>query len=315
MFLIDGGRDAVNQATLDFCNFAYTSEKLRQTRVQVEYGGANSIPVGNEFVRYRAGGSASGFAELQKAVTGCPATSQSNGVTYSLVQRAATNRALVPHQLVLSFQVFDTTGGIGLPWQAVAYSIRRRLFLRYVRVRRHPGHCACASRTARRDLGSAPRRSRQSASPARAADNSKALLHCRPAAAFKCDCRPAAAFTCDCRPALAAAGDDVIAERGQRLFCRDVGKRTQCLARISCPGLEVGPGCLDSGMRAQQGERLGVPVVVIEVAGEQFEQPRVSRVGGPPRVQHRQCDDAFAQVGAWGLPPSPTIDTGLCRRW
>ena len=42
-------------------------------------------------------------------------------MTYSLVQRAATNRALVPHQLVVSYQVFDTTGGIGLPWQAVAY--------------------------------------------------------------------------------------------------------------------------------------------------------------------------------------------------
>ncbi|HEY8730074.1 MAG TPA: hypothetical protein VIL94_10855 [Acidothermaceae bacterium] len=121
MFLIDGGRDAVNQATLDFCNFAYTSEKLRQTRVQVEYEGANSVPVGNEFVHYGAGGSASGFAELQKAVTNCPPTSQSNGVTYSLVQRAAADRSLVPHQLVLSYQVFDTTGGIGLPWQAVAY--------------------------------------------------------------------------------------------------------------------------------------------------------------------------------------------------
>jgi len=121
MFLIDGGRDAVHQATLDFCNYAYTSEKLRQSRVQVEYEGANSIPVGNELVRYRAGGSASGFAELQKAVTNCPPTSQANGVTYSQVQRAAADRSLVPHQLVLSFQVFDTTGGIGLPWQAIVY--------------------------------------------------------------------------------------------------------------------------------------------------------------------------------------------------
>jgi len=121
MFLIDGGRDAVHQATLDFCNYAYTSEKLRQTRAQVEYEGANSVPVGNEFVRYRAGGGATGFAELQKAVTNCPPTSQSNGVTYSLVQRAPANRSLVPHQLVLSYQVLDTTGGIGLPWQAVAY--------------------------------------------------------------------------------------------------------------------------------------------------------------------------------------------------
>lgn len=121
MYLIDSGRDAVHQATLDFCNYAYTSEKLRQARVQVEYEGANSVPVGNEFVHYRAGGSASGFAELQKAVTNCPPTSQSNGVTYSLVQRAPADRSLVPHQLVLSYQVFDTTGGIGLPWQAVAY--------------------------------------------------------------------------------------------------------------------------------------------------------------------------------------------------
>ncbi len=39
MFLIDGGRNATNQATLDWCNFTYTSEAMRMTRVQVEYTG------------------------------------------------------------------------------------------------------------------------------------------------------------------------------------------------------------------------------------------------------------------------------------
>ena len=128
MVLQDGGRSATDQATLDFCNFAYTSEKLRSERVQVQYFSRTSNPASNEFVHYKPGGAAKAFAEIQQAVKGCPATSTTGNISYRLVQRAGTDRALAPHQLVISFQVSDSTGGTPFPWQAVAYQFNGEYF-------------------------------------------------------------------------------------------------------------------------------------------------------------------------------------------
>ncbi|MDQ1465382.1 MAG: hypothetical protein QOC73_2323 [Actinomycetota bacterium] len=128
MFLQDGGRSATDQATLDFCNFAYTSEKLRSVRVQVQYFSRSSDPAGNEFVHYKPGGAAKAFAEIQQAVKGCPATSTTGNVSYSLVQRAGADRALAPHQLVITFEVNDTTGATPFQWQAVAYQFNGDYF-------------------------------------------------------------------------------------------------------------------------------------------------------------------------------------------
>jgi hypothetical protein len=121
MFLIDGGRNTTDQATLDWCNFTYTSEAMRMTRVQVEYAGNNAIPVGNEFVHYQKGGTARAWAEIQKAVSTCPPTSTTDGYVNDLVQRAGADTALVARQIILSYHVTDPTGQLNLPWQAVVY--------------------------------------------------------------------------------------------------------------------------------------------------------------------------------------------------
>jgi hypothetical protein len=121
MFLIDGGRNATSQATLDWCNFPYTSEKLRMARVQVEYTGNNSLPAGNELVRYQKGGTNRAWAEVQKAVDTCPPTSTTDGYVNDNVEVAPADDELVARQLVLSYHVTDPTGQLNLSWQAIVY--------------------------------------------------------------------------------------------------------------------------------------------------------------------------------------------------
>ena len=129
MYLIDGGRSTTDQATLDWCSFKYTSETQRTARVQVEYAGDYVLnPSGNEFVRYSPGGTTKAWAEIQEAVAGCPATTQTDGYIYSLVQRAPRDAALASHQLVLSFQVLDPTGQLDMPWQAIVYQFDGNYF-------------------------------------------------------------------------------------------------------------------------------------------------------------------------------------------
>lgn len=121
MFLIDSGRNATNQPTLDWCNFTYTSEAMRMTRVQVEYTGNDALAAGNEFVRYQKGGTARAWAEVQQAVAKCPPTSTNDGFVNDLVQRAPTDDQLVARQIILSYHVTDPTGQLNLPWQAIVY--------------------------------------------------------------------------------------------------------------------------------------------------------------------------------------------------
>jgi hypothetical protein len=121
MFLIDGGRNSTNQATLDWCTFTYTSEALRMTRVQVEYTGNDALPAGNEFVHYQKGGTARAWAELQKAVLTCPPSSTTDGYVNDQVQRSGADSELVARQIILSYHVTDPTGQLNLPWQAVVY--------------------------------------------------------------------------------------------------------------------------------------------------------------------------------------------------
>jgi hypothetical protein len=129
MFLIGGGRGVTpDNPTLDFCNFTYTSEKLRAARVQVQYAGGSAKPAGNEFVKYQTGGTTKAFIELQQAVASCPATTQTDGVTYSQRLRAPREAGLVSHQLILSFEIDDPTGSVGLPWQAVVYQFDGNYF-------------------------------------------------------------------------------------------------------------------------------------------------------------------------------------------
>jgi hypothetical protein len=121
MLLIDGGRNTTTESTLDWCNFTYTSEALRMTRVQVEYTGNDTLPAGNEFVHYQKGGTARAWAELQKAVATCPPSSTLDGYVNDQVQRAGADSQLVARQIILSYHVTDPTGQLNLPWQAVVY--------------------------------------------------------------------------------------------------------------------------------------------------------------------------------------------------
>lgn len=121
MALIPGGRSVGDQATLDFCNFTYTSEKLRTARVQVQYA-SGSQSASNEFVRYRAGGAASAYAEIQKAVSGCPSTYREPGGVVSQIKRVSGLTGLVSKSLAVTFASTSTgEGGVSTVWTTVVY--------------------------------------------------------------------------------------------------------------------------------------------------------------------------------------------------
>lgn len=126
MALYPDGRGLQGQlgTTLDFCNYHYTSESSRTTRVQVTYlDPSRHQQVSNEFVRYRPGGAASAFAELTKAASTCPSSFQeSQGQIASHIERSPGPKGLVTDHLVVSFSV--TTTGLGASqtqWTTAVY--------------------------------------------------------------------------------------------------------------------------------------------------------------------------------------------------
>ncbi|MDQ1486051.1 MAG: hypothetical protein QOJ62_1744, partial [Actinomycetota bacterium] len=122
MILLDNGRSATDQATLDFCNVTYKSETSRTTRVQVDYANAGQS-ASNEVVRYRAGGAASAFAEIQAAAKTCPTTYTTGQTTIGHIQRASKISGLVANQLVLTFAASFalSTGGSITNWSTAVY--------------------------------------------------------------------------------------------------------------------------------------------------------------------------------------------------
>lgn len=112
MALIPGGRSVTDQATLDFCNFNYTSESLRATRVQVQYVGSDES-ASNEFVRYHTGGATKAFGELQKAIGGCPSSYNESGGEVSDIHRLSGLSGLVKNSAAVSFtSTFTGIGGV-----------------------------------------------------------------------------------------------------------------------------------------------------------------------------------------------------------
>ncbi len=112
MTLFPNGRglDGEFGATLDFCNYHYTTESSRKARVQVTYqGGAQQVS--NEFVRYQPGGAQQAFAELKKAVSACPSSFQESDGTVSNIEQAPIIKSLVADHVTLTFAV--TTNGLG----------------------------------------------------------------------------------------------------------------------------------------------------------------------------------------------------------
>lgn len=129
MVLIDGGRDITNQATLDFCGYHYTSESLRTARVQVEYVGGTE-DASNEFVQYKPGGVASAYAEIQKAVNGCPSTYTDNDSQTSQLQHLTNMTALVKDHVAIEFAVTTTSsaGNTVSEWSTVVYQFDGNYF-------------------------------------------------------------------------------------------------------------------------------------------------------------------------------------------
>jgi hypothetical protein len=76
------GKGVNGQVTMNLCGTSYPSERLRTTRLQVNYLKARStVGVSNEVVTYRSGGAAQAMREaIQHAVT-CPHRPIDSGVT------------------------------------------------------------------------------------------------------------------------------------------------------------------------------------------------------------------------------------------
>lgn len=113
MALIPGGRNVSDQATLDFCNFNYTSEKQRTERVQVQYLGGNGQSASNEFVRYRGGGAQAAFGEIQQAIAGCPSSYREQGGEVSGIKRLTGLTGLAKDSAAVSFtSTFTGVSGV-----------------------------------------------------------------------------------------------------------------------------------------------------------------------------------------------------------
>lgn len=121
MALIPDGRSVTDQATLDFCNFDYTSEKLRDARVQVQYLGSDTS-ASNEFVRYRTGGAAEAYAEIQKAIAGCPSSYRESGGEVSDIQRLTGLTGLTKNSAAVTFtSTFTGDSGVVSQTTTVIY--------------------------------------------------------------------------------------------------------------------------------------------------------------------------------------------------
>ena len=128
------------------------------------------------------------------------------------------------------------------------------------------------------------------------------------------------------RDASGGAGGDDVGEGLERVADRTRRAATRAAALASLgAGDDVGAGLVHGRVLAQQVERLGVPVVVGEVAVEQLEQPGVGRVGatrGPsapagsarPRAgrcrascRTRRTSEAMSRMSSESWKAMPTI--------
>ena len=119
---IRDGRVKSDLATLDFCGYDYTSEKLRAARVQVEYVNG-SQDASNEFVQYKPGGATTAYSQIQKAVSGCPSTYTDSNGTLSQVRPITSAPGFAKEHLAITFALTGT-GLDGSPvtqWSAVVY--------------------------------------------------------------------------------------------------------------------------------------------------------------------------------------------------
>jgi len=126
--LIPGGRDAVTQPTLDFCNYSYTSERKRTQRVQVRYEGG-AVAVSEEFVKYQPGATQLAAAELQKAIATCPPSFRDGNETVTQITHVTGVTGLANNATVLTFaaRYADLGAAISL-WTTAVYQFDGNYF-------------------------------------------------------------------------------------------------------------------------------------------------------------------------------------------
>jgi hypothetical protein len=116
--VIPGG-NTLSQPTLDLCgNSVYPSEKLRTSRLQVDYGKLGSpLQLSNEVVTYRRGGAAQAIREVRQRALGCTLAS----VRFTAVE----NSGLLPGYFAV--REVDTGTLHGKPVRQVTYAVYQRL--------------------------------------------------------------------------------------------------------------------------------------------------------------------------------------------
>jgi hypothetical protein len=76
------GRGVKGSVTLNICGTTYPSEKLRATRLQVDYvKQGTTVGISNEVVTYRGGGAAQAMREVIQRALSCPHHPINSGVT------------------------------------------------------------------------------------------------------------------------------------------------------------------------------------------------------------------------------------------
>lgn len=162
MSLVPGGRSlsGAGGVTLDFCDRQFASEKSRAQRVQAQYVGPAGA-ASNEVVRYRPGGAAAAFAEIEKAVTTCGSGYSDAAGTISHLQQPTGFSGLTAQHVVVSFEhTVNQAGSARSFWVTCAYQFDGDYF-RGVRLQRRAVHRASVRRAAGEEGSGAPKRSGQ----------------------------------------------------------------------------------------------------------------------------------------------------------
>lgn len=116
-----------NESTLDLCNKTFPSETLRLARHQVIYNDqrhSGRVDESNEIVRYKPGGAAQAYSEIQSAAHSCPAMTQNKIATSKVVVRPRDPR-LVSQQLTVTYSI---TANAHTTYSAAVYQYVGDLF-------------------------------------------------------------------------------------------------------------------------------------------------------------------------------------------
>jgi len=108
MRMLPQGDVVKNQVSLDLCDFAFPTDRLRTGRLQVAYLHAGKVPqISNEVLSYTAGGARVALAELNRAFATCPTRPMKGPVSGSVPTTHRLSRLVVPHLSPAYIAVLD----------------------------------------------------------------------------------------------------------------------------------------------------------------------------------------------------------------